>query len=447
MRSESPFLTAFLILAVSGVARAQDDEPMPLQAQRLEHTLGHLAADYARFGRSERKEHMAMAREAERIAKGLRAPPDVAARVATVRGMLDASAPAEDVRERVDDLRRALIGAYRIEDAPPVSPSVTHGRALYEQNCASCHGPTGRADTARAASVRPHPVNFRDPLFGETLTPYEVTTTVRFGIAGTAMVPFAALGEADRWDLAFYVLGLRHPGPLAVDPPAYSLSELANRTDEALRAELSTVPLAAADVEPTVAALRRKVTYERRRRRGALALARAQIDRARVAGVRGERDEALDDVREAVTRGLRPAEAALSSVDPAVGRALGGTLAYLADRVRSGAPPAEVDAAIGMALGALTRADRALDASYARAAALHAALGASSLLAGMALLMAALRSRNRWPRALLAGVAFVGAFGDTHPAGALFAPPLASDLPPSTPRSVPPTDARHDFAS
>ena len=92
---------------------------------------------------------------------------------------------------------------------------MARGRALYEQHCSSCHGATGRADTPVAATLRPHPANFREALFGETLSPYDVTTAVRFGIDGTAMAPVFALGEAERWDVAFYVLGLRHPGPLA----------------------------------------------------------------------------------------------------------------------------------------------------------------------------------------------------------------------------------------
>src|SRR5262249_53138901 len=163
---------------------------------------------------------------------------------------------------------------------PEAPPSMTHGRALYEQNCAICHGLTGRADTATAASVRPHPVNFLDPVFGETLTPYQVTTTIRFGIAGTAMMPFASLGDAARWAPASSTPALSAVGRLAAHPPASALRELANRTDEMLRGELSALPLASDDIEPAVAALRRWVTYERRPTGGSLVLARTQIDRA-----------------------------------------------------------------------------------------------------------------------------------------------------------------------
>src|SRR5262249_13439866 len=145
----------------------------------------------------------------------------------------------------------------------------------------------------------------------------EVTTTIQFGIPGTAMMPFASLGDVDRWDLAFYILGLRHLGQPAAHPPAYSLPELANRTDEMLRGELAALPLGSEDIEPAVVALRRRVAYERSPG-GSLAIARAQIDRARVAVVRGEREAAEGDLREALKRGLRPAEAALWSIDPAV---------------------------------------------------------------------------------------------------------------------------------
>lgn len=42
------------------------------------------------------------------------------------------------------------------------------GRAVFEANCASCHGPTGQGDGAAAAALEPKPRNFTDAAYMKT---------------------------------------------------------------------------------------------------------------------------------------------------------------------------------------------------------------------------------------------------------------------------------------
>src|SRR5262249_44870099 len=153
----------------------------------------------------------------------------------------------------------ALAASYRLDQAPHATPDLAHGRALYEKLCATCHGMTGQADTPTAATLRPKPVAFRRSLFGDAVSPYDVTTAIQFGIGGTSMAAQPSLSEKDRWDIAFYVLGFPHPGPMALDAPNLTLAELARVNDEALRAELLAGGIARVDAEPVIAALRRRI--------------------------------------------------------------------------------------------------------------------------------------------------------------------------------------------
>jgi mono/diheme cytochrome c family protein len=255
-----------VLLSVARSARAEDDPA--LSAARLEHKLAYLAADYAMAASStapsddgESEEHVKLAGELERSAAKLPWTAEGAKTVATVSALVRRSAPAADVERGVLDARRALVASFHLPVAPSAPPVADHGRALFEQHCAPCHGATGRADTERAAALKPHPANFLDPSVGEPLSPYRVSTTVLFGVDGTPMVPFGFLSEADRWDVAFYVMGLRHVAAPAEEGPAFELSELASRSDAELRSEVLARGVRADRVEAVLTLLRRGAPY------------------------------------------------------------------------------------------------------------------------------------------------------------------------------------------
>jgi high-affinity iron transporter len=382
------WLVGILLVLAHGPAFAQEQEPV--EAERLEHMLAYLAADYAMSASStasqdqgesgESEEHTRLADQVRRMAAGLALPPAVARRVLDVSQLVKRTAPASEVSAAVDDLRAMLIATFRLPVSPNAPPSAEHGRALFQQYCATCHGTTGRADTERAASLKPRPANFLDPAVGEALSPYRIVTTVRFGVDGTPMVPFGFLGEADRWDLGFYTIGLRHVAPPAEEGPLYAVTELANLSDAELRADLRAGGVREALVEPVLTQLRQRAPFQDWARRDALAVARTELESARLATVGGEREAALRAARDANDKGVLPVLAALGHVDHALARDTRRALAAVLAQMDRQASPADVNAGIALALRTIVRAERALWRSYGGRSPASATVGDAALL-------------------------------------------------------------------
>ncbi|HEY6461773.1 MAG TPA: cytochrome c, partial [Polyangiaceae bacterium] len=238
-------------------ARSREADATEAQAAHVAHLLAYLDADYARSGAAEQREHLALADRAARLARGLEAPSGVARRVADLRDLFAGEPTSNEVHARVGGLASAILAGNHVARAPERAPDFAHGRVLFEAHCATCHGVTGRADTPVAATLRPHPASFRDPLFGDTLSPYDVTTAIRFGVEGTAMNPWPELDASDRWDVAFYVVGLRHGGAIAGDVPPVPREELATLTDAELRERLFARGIGGARLGSALDALRR----------------------------------------------------------------------------------------------------------------------------------------------------------------------------------------------
>jgi len=101
---------------------------------------------------------------------------------------------------------------YNIIPHPRQLPSFEAGKKLFAENCAQCHGETGKGDGPSRATMNPKqplPANFTDPEFADGLSPFKAFNAISFGVENTAMASFAALSEEERWQLAFYVLSLR----------------------------------------------------------------------------------------------------------------------------------------------------------------------------------------------------------------------------------------------
>lgn len=359
MRRPGRVLLATVLAAATCVAAAfarprQDDEASTrARAEQLAHVLAYLDADYARFGTTERAELLAMSADGVRLARTVTGSPTLAERVARIGALIERAAPTKDVHASVADLREELLLEHAIDQSPRHAPDLGRGRALYERHCASCHGASGRADTLLAATLRPHPANLTEPLFGATISPYDVTTAVRFGVDGTAMAPIAALDAEDRWNVAFYVVGLRHAGPTARTVPSFTPSELALVSDDELSDQLFAAGVGGADMPLALNALRRRTPFEPLRTDG-FTETRRHLDDARVAIVRADHDAAVDSVRLASATG--------ATSDPSLAGKMTAAFARLTQVVDAASSPREQLDVLATTLGLLTHVEHKLGA-------------------------------------------------------------------------------------
>jgi mono/diheme cytochrome c family protein len=104
------------------------------------------------------------------------------------------------------------------EFAVPPKPAVTsellaHGKTLYAQNCAACHGVNGDGKGDAAAFLVPRPRDFvkanfrlRSTAMGNLPTDVDLFREVSLGLPGTPMPPWKRmLNDNDRWALVEYL--------------------------------------------------------------------------------------------------------------------------------------------------------------------------------------------------------------------------------------------------
>ncbi len=95
------------------------------------------------------------------------------------------------------------------------TPDPAMGKALYEANCARCHGPTGAGDGMDAKRMSPKPrqlsegiFKFRTTASGTPPTDEDLFHTLSTGLPGSRMPDFQRLPEEARWQLVYYVKSL-----------------------------------------------------------------------------------------------------------------------------------------------------------------------------------------------------------------------------------------------
>src|SRR5689334_1712484 len=95
--------------------------------------------------------------------------------------------------------------------------SVPDGQRLYDQACVSCHGPAGQGDRGPALNRGTFVHGNEDG---------DLFRTIRAGVPGTEMPPFARLTDEQVWQLVSYIRSLGRPDA----PPASVTSISADAT-------------------------------------------------------------------------------------------------------------------------------------------------------------------------------------------------------------------------
>ncbi|MBX9849713.1 MAG: cytochrome c, partial [Rhodocyclaceae bacterium] len=257
--------------------------------------------------------------------------PDNAGKAELVRALVTLREAVERKADsgQVSALARAanarLLAAYPMPVAPQDVPDLKRGAAVFQAQCASCHGSTGRADGPLAANLDPPPIAFVDRERAASRSVMALYQAVSQGVSGTAMPAFGMLTEDERWAVALYAGTLSHDEAMRLrgekvwknDPRAKAtvpdLTALATHTESDLAPTLG--PDAARDL---MAYLRSQPAAVAVTSTSGLMLAKTRLQESLAAAHAGDKATAMRLGLSAYLDGFEPVEPTLSVRDKAL---------------------------------------------------------------------------------------------------------------------------------
>lgn len=323
-----------LILAMSllvlGIATPAQAAPGDDDAQTAWRLLDYVAVDYAGAVAdgfvTNAGEYAEMVEFSGSVAARISGLPANAKRASLIaeaqdvrRLILRKAAPA-DVARAARALGTHLLAAYPVPLAPARAPDLARGRALYMQNCASCHGLNGDGRGPDAGKLDPAPVAFRDIARARQRSPFALYQVIGQGLPGTAMRGFSELPSQDRWALAFYAGRFALPdirkgeqlwaGDAALRERVPDLATLAGMRPAALAQAVGQDK-----ADAVLGYLRASPEALTQARSGSLSVARERLQASARAYKAGDRDSARKFALSAYLDGFEAVEPALAARD------------------------------------------------------------------------------------------------------------------------------------
>ena len=192
-------------------AQAADNDP----SQRLLQMLDYVGVDYPPTVEQgevvDPVEYAEMEEFSGEIINLLRAMPDhenkrvLLADAAQIRNGIGQRINGEEISRLTQALKEALISNYKVVVGPKKAPDMNGVQALFESNCAACHGVMGYGDGPLANGMEPPPGNFHDMSRHYTRSIYDLYNTISLGVPETPMASFAHLSDDQRWALAMMI--------------------------------------------------------------------------------------------------------------------------------------------------------------------------------------------------------------------------------------------------
>lgn len=353
-------LAVVVLLLLAQPAFAQD------QARRLVALLDYLGSDYKNavqggkilsqdeFGEMQEfaKRSLELFNQLKEIDKSDKA--GIEASLKTLARQVENKADPKIVAELAKTAKEKLIAAYNIVPYPRRLPSLAAGKKIYDENCAQCHGVSGKGDGAGRESMNPKtplPANFTDPERIGGLSPFKAFNTVSFGVEGTAMASFAALSEEQRWQVAFYVFALRFSEEAAkagaslaqtnkLPADLKAVPTLATSSDDELLEKLKAFGAQERDTNNMLAFLRRGLLETNLA--DPLLIARKSLSDAVDLYNQGDKEKAYQKAVEAYLDGFELAEPALFAKDAAFGRGVENQLTQFRNAIKQGSSAEEI---------------------------------------------------------------------------------------------------------
>ena len=236
-------------------------------SRSLIHLLNYVGSDYGgavqngkivnSFEYAEQKEFTQTMIELSRREQRLISSTPLTLGLSRLKTLVDNKAPFDQIQKLASELKQEVFKISSLPNAPEKWPNIQHGKEVFSQNCAQCHGPTGRGDGPSSGNFDPKPTNFLDAK-NDSISPFQYFNAIRLGVPGTAMSAFNSISEKETWDLAFYLSSLRHEGkasPEVISHP-WTLAQVASLSDVELKA------LSEKDPSKTQSALSLARTFE-----------------------------------------------------------------------------------------------------------------------------------------------------------------------------------------
>jgi high-affinity iron transporter len=369
MRFPRLFICLALGIGLFHPAQASIDQ----QVMTTLHMLDYVGVDYPEFVQNgqviDAAEYQEQIEFTQRVVNTLEALPAEAGqqglieKAKVLQAAVHAKARGEQISEMTAQISRDLLRVYPIVVAPLQAPKLKSAPALYESQCASCHGRTGHGDGPLAnAAMEPPPANFHDLARQRQRSVFGLYNVITLGVNGTSMPSFAQLPETERWALAFYVGQMAYTdaqhqageqlwkaaGPTAGAIP--NLKTLTNITPAALIAGHGE------DAEALMAYLRAK-PGEVQSATPPIAFSRSKLDDSLAAYRAGNAEQAMQLALSSYLEGFELAEPALSAVDKPLMRRIESEMMRYRQLVQDRAPLASVEQQAGLTLELLQQAE------------------------------------------------------------------------------------------
>lgn len=367
------FLVLLLLAAALAVSPARADTASVQTAWRL---LDYIAVDYQGavqdgkvISQTEFTEMTEFAASAhQRIAALLasHAKADLQRRAAELQTLIVDKAPAATVAAAARSLAGDLIKAYPIILAPSKPLDFARGKALYTQNCLSCHGANGDGKGPAALGLVPPPIAFTDKSRARERSVFALKQVIDQGIPGTSMVSFGVLPSEDRWDLALYVSAFAYPTNAADEGKRIWKDDAALRARINLQNLVGMTPASLANeigeakADAVTAYLRRNPAAVLEPMAGPLTLAHTRLDEALIAYAKGDSKGATDLALSAYLDGFEPIEPALAARDKALMVRIEGMMGALRADIAGGLPLNEVRSRVSVLDALFADAEAAL---------------------------------------------------------------------------------------
>lgn len=359
------YWASVLFVSLCVLATANNSE----QSRLLIHTLNYLGGDYknaVKDGKVLSTMEYAEMQEFSTSAKKYFADfstnwsdadsAEIGTLIHRITTLIDAKASPDSVTILTTIAKQKIQAITGLKTAPAQYPNIAEGQKLYTVECAKCHGATGIGDGPEGKELDPAPRNFKDAERMGGINAAHTFNTIRLGIQGTGMLAHPTLEDEEVWNLAFYVLSIRHP---KADAAKYAdainkitLEQVATLSDAELQKQFGLN-------DDAIAALRHNQPVTNNST--FLAIATKHMNDALAAYNNGNKDASLQSASLSYLEGVEPIELQLNAEDPALRDKMEAHFLQVRKLIGNNASKEEVSTAVSEALATLGEVGKILE--------------------------------------------------------------------------------------